>query len=125
MPINEESKKLTEVKSSLVANWQAAEQTLVSIGAANTRLNVNLLVVDITNLVGTITIRLYTDVNGAQRQIYAPKTTTWSIAVGDAPGVAVINSALGIANVLRVSVQSDNVADNGAAVPYTYVTEAM
>ncbi len=116
---------LTPVSGSIVANWQAAEQNLVTIGAAGTRNKVHSLVVGIQNLVGNITIRLYMNVNGVERWIFPPKTTTWNVAAGDSPGVAVINGTIGVHEAIRVTVRSDNVADNGAAVTYDAFLEAM
>ncbi|MDD4985693.1 MAG: hypothetical protein PHQ43_07885 [Dehalococcoidales bacterium] len=109
----------------LAANWQAAEQTLCTVGAALTRYKVHNLTIGINALIGNITIRLYIDVNGVQRQIYPiPLATTFNVAT-DPPGIPIINSTFGIKNALRVTVQSDNIADNGAAVSYDYLLEAM
>lgn len=111
---------------STASTWgDGAAHDLVTLGAANTYNKLHLLVVDITNLVGTITIRLYTSVSGADRQIFPPKVTTWNVAAGDAPGVAVVNGTIGLRNTLRVTVQSDNAADNAKAVPFEYLLEAM
>ena len=109
----------------LAANWFAAEQTLCTIGAALTRYKVHNLTIGINALVGNITVRLYTDVNGVERQIFpVPLATTFNVAT-DPPGIPIINSSWGIKNAVRVTVQSDAVADNGAVVSYDYLLEAM
>jgi len=109
----------------LAANWQAAEQNLCIIGAALTRYKVYNLTIGIAALVGNITIRMYTDVNGVDTQIYPlPLATTFNVAT-DPPGIPIINSFWAIKNALRVTVQSDAVADNGAVVSYDYLLEAM
>jgi hypothetical protein len=116
---------LAPVAAAVTANWNAAEQDLVTIGAAGVRYKLHNLTVGIQNLIGNITIRMYTLVNGVQRQIYpVPLITTFNVAT-DPPGICVINSTLGISNAVRVTVQSDNAADNGLAVDYDYMLEAM
>lgn len=106
-------------------NWQAAEQDLVSIGADNVKNKLHLLVVGIQNLAGNIAIRLYMQVNGVERRIYPiPAGTTFS-AAADAPAIPVVDGTMGIHEVLRVTVQSDNAADNGQSVDYDYLLEAM
>lgn len=111
----------TPVSGTTTANWQAAEANLVSFGANDTKNKVHLLIVDITNLAGTITVRLYTQVNGVERRIYAQNFTL----AADGPGLWIINGTLGIHEVLRCSLQSNNAADNGKAVAYDYMLEAM
>jgi hypothetical protein len=46
---------------------------------------------------------------------------TFSPATGDSPGVPIINSPFGIANELTITAQSDNIADNGAAIDFEYM----
>jgi hypothetical protein len=74
--------------------------------------------------VGNVNIRLYMQVNGVERMIFPPKPTTWNVAT-DSPGVAVVNGTIGIHEAVRVTVQSDNVLDNGKNVDYDYMLEAM
>ncbi len=109
------------VTGSLPANWQAAEQNLVSIGAANTKYKLHSLVLDINALVGTVTIRLYMEVVGVERRVYQQAFTV----AADGPGIWIVNGTMGIHEVLRVTVQSDNAADNGQAVGYDYMLEVM
>ncbi|MDD5510853.1 MAG: hypothetical protein PHI12_08585 [Dehalococcoidales bacterium] len=106
---------------SLVANWQAAEQTLVNIGAANTRNKVNTLMIDMNAIGGTLTIRMYHAIAGVQRQIYSQAFT---VAL-DGPGRWTINGPVGIFDILRVTCQSNLVGDNGVAIAYSYMLEHM
>jgi hypothetical protein len=43
----------------------------------------------------------------------------------DPPGLPIINGIWAIHGVLRVTLQSNNAADNGKAVDYDYMLEAM
>lgn len=109
----------------LVGNWNTAETTVCTIGAPNTRYKVHNLTIGIGALVGHITIRLYTDVNGSEQCIFPlPDTTVFTVA-DDQTAIPVIDTAFGIKNALRVTVQSDNPADDGAIVEYDYLLEAM
>ncbi len=115
----------TPVTGTTTANWNAAAQDIVTIGAAGVRYKVHSAIIGIQNLIGNITIRMYISINGVQRQIFpVPLLTTFNVAT-DPPGVPVINSTFGIANTLRITAQSDNAADNGQAVTYEYFLEAM
>ena len=110
------------VSGSTTQNWQTAEADVVSLGADNTRFKLHSLLLSIHNLVGTtITVRLYMQVNGVEQKVY---DQTFD-ATNDPPGVWVVNGTVGIHEVLRVSLQSNNAADNGQAVDYDYTLEAM
>ena len=108
---------------SVVANWQAAEQDLLTIGAAvaGQATVINFLGVGIQNLAGNIAIRMYVTINGVERRIAPiPAGLTFSVAA-DAPCIPMINSTMAFPGRLRVTVQSNNPADNGAAVTYEAV----
>ena len=102
-------------------NWQTAEADIVSIGAVLTNYKLHSLVLDINNLVGTVTIRMYQDVVGTERRCYQQAFT---VAV-DGPGLWIVNGTVGIHEILRVTAQSDAVADNTKAIGYDYMIEAM
>ncbi len=109
----------------VVGNWQAAETDLIILGANNTRNKIHALNVQILGMAGVITIRMYTQVNGVERQIFPdPLATTFTVAL-DGPAIAVINGTFGISEALRVTVQSTAVADNGVALAYDATIEAM
>ncbi len=103
-------------------DWQVAESEVVSIGADNSRFKLHTLLISIHNLAGTtITIRLYMQVNGVERNVYEQAFD----ATSDPPGLWIVNGTVGIHEVLRVTLQSNNAADNGQAVDYDYMLEAM
>ena len=113
------------VSGVVVGNWQLAETNLVILGANNTRNKVHALNVQILGMAGVITIRMYTEVNGVERQIFPdPLLTTFTVAL-DGVAIAVINGTFGISEALRVTVQSTAVADNGVALAYDATIEAM
>lgn len=110
-------------ESSEAKNWNAAEQDLVSLGAAATKKKLHSLIVDISQLTATasITIRLYMKVNGYERKLYEQ-----NFVVGTDPdGCWVVNGTVGIHDVLRVTCQSNNAADDDKAIAYTAMLEAM
>jgi hypothetical protein len=110
------------VTGSATQNWQTAEAEVVSIGAANTRYKVHDLSLNISALTGTaIMVRLYKNVNGVERKVYEQVFNTNN----DPPGMPVINGTWAIHDVLKVTLQSNRTADNGMAVDYDYMLEAM
>lgn len=112
----------TPVSDSTTANWNTAEADVVSIGADDTKYKLHSLLLSIHNLVGTIiTVRLYMEVNGTERKVYEQAFD----ATTDPPGLWIVNGTVGIHEVLRVTLQSNNAADNGKAVDYDYMLEAM
>ena len=113
---------LTPPTGSVTADWQAAEADVVSVGANNTRYKLHSLLLSIHNLVGTaVTVRLYMPVNGVERRVYEQTFDPTS----DPPGLWIVNGTVGIHEALRVTLQSNNAADNGKAVDYDYMLEAM
>jgi len=95
-----------------IANWQAAEQDILTIGTAGIIQKAHSLLVDINALAGNITIRLYTNVNGVERRCYSE---TFSVAADD-PALWIINGTVAIYGTVRVTAQSNNAADNGQAI---------
>jgi len=116
------SEGMAPVTGDATANWNAAESDVVAIGAHDTRYKVHSLLLSIHNLVGNvITVRMYTAVKGTERKVYEQSFD----AAADPPGLWVINGTLGIHEALRVTLQSNNAADDGKAVDYDYMLEAM
>lgn len=101
--------------------WQTAEADIVSLGAANVRYKLHSLLLDINALVGTVTIRMYQEVVGVERRVYEQ---TFTVAA-DGPGLWIVNGTVGIHEILRVTAQSDNAADNAQPIGYDYMLEAM
>lgn len=112
---------LAPVSGVTAANWQTAEQDVVSLGADNVRNKLHSLLLDINALGGQITIRLYMQINGVERRVYQQ---TFTVAA-DGPGIWIVNGTIGIHEVLRVTLESNLPADNGRNVAYDYMLEAM
>ena len=107
---------------SVAQDWQTAEAEVVSIGVNNVKHKLHSLLVSIHNLVGTtITVRLYMQVSGIERKVYEQSFD----ATADPPGLWIVNGTVGIHEALRVTLESSNAADNGQAVDYDYLLEAM
>lgn len=110
------------VAGSTTADWKTAEADVVSIGAAGTRNKVHDLSLNISALVGTaVTVRLYRKLNGVERKMYEQAFN----ATVDPPGLPVINGAWAAHEAIRVTLQSNDAADNGKAVDYDCLLEAM
>ncbi len=103
-------------------DWQTAETEVLSIGAAGTRYKLHSLLLSIHNLAGAvITVRLYMKVNGTERKVYEQAFN----ATTDPSGLWVVNGTVAIHEVLRVTLQSNDAADNGKPVDYDLMLEAM
>ncbi len=110
------------VNGSATQNWETAEADVISLGAADTMNKVHDLSLNISNLVGTvITVRLYKKVNGVERKVYEQAFN----AATDPPGLPVINGSWATHDIIRVTLQSNDAADNGNAVDYDCMLEAM
>ena len=110
------------VTDSATADWQTAEADVVSIGVADIRNKVHDLSLSISNLVGTvITIRLYKNVHGTECKVYEQSFD----ASSDPPGLPIINGAWATHDIIRVTLLSNDAADNGKAVDFDYMLEAM
>ena len=113
----------TVTEGTVTANWNTAEQNLVSLGAATTKQKLHSLLVDISQLTAAavINIRLYLKVNGVERKVYDETFTVGS----DPDGCWIVNGTIGIHDVLRVACESDTPADDGKAIAYTHMLEEM
>ena len=116
------SEGIAPVTGSIAADWQAAESEVVTIGAPDASHKVHSLLLSIHNLAGNvITVRMYMMVNGNERKVYEQSFD----ASTDPPGLWVINGTVGIHETLRVTLQSNNTADNGQAVDCDCMMEVM
>ena len=112
----------TPGQGSTTADWQVAEVNVVSIGSNDTRYKLHSLLLSIHNLIGTvIMVRLYTEVKGSERKVYEQTFNAGT----DSPGVWVVNGTIAIHKPLRITLQSNDATDNGKAVDYDYMLEAM
>ncbi len=123
--VSQFSKSLPTVSGAVVGNWQAGETDLVTIGANGASYKLHLVIVTIANLVGNISIRAYHMVNGVERRIFPIPAATTFTAAASAPAIPIWDTTGAITEALRITVQSDNAADNGQAVDYEYKLELM
>lgn len=112
------------------ANWNSGVATsgnagadLCYIGAVGERNKVLSLLVSIRNLTvgANVTVRMYHLINGTEDEVY----NQTFIAGTDPNGLWIINGTVGIHDVLRVELLSNNAGDDGAIVRYDYMLEAM
>ena len=109
------------VTGSATQDWQTAEADVVSVGEAGVSNKIQDLSLNVSNLVGVLIIRLYKNVNGVERKLYEQSFN----AATEPPGLPIINGTWATHDVIRVSLQSDNAADNGQTVDYDFMLEAM
>jgi len=121
---------LAPESDSIAGNWQSGTGTsgeagadLVTIGASGSRYKLHSLLVSIGALTpgATINVKLFMAVNGTERKVYDQAFTQGA----DPDGLWVVNGTLAIHEALRVEVESDNAGDNGLAIDYDYMMEAM
>ncbi|GAJ21638.1 unnamed protein product, partial [marine sediment metagenome] len=96
---------------------------IVSIGANDTKYKLHSLVLNISALTATatISIRMYMQVKGVEKKVYDQDFVKGT----DPDGLWIVNGTVGIHEVLRVTAQSDNAGDDGKAIDYDYMLEAM
>ena len=120
----------TPVTGSVTGNWYSGTATsgetgadLVTIGSNNTRKKLHSLLINISLLqvVAKVTVKLFMQVNGTERKVYQEEFTKGT----EPDGLWIVNGTVGIHEVLRVEVTSNKTADNGAAIGYDYMLEAM
>lgn len=118
----------TPSSDSVTKNWNTGTGTsgeaggdLVSLGADNTRYKLHSLLVNISAVTGgaTITVKLFTQVNGTQRKVYSQAFVKGT----DPDGLWIVNGTVGIHEVLRVEIHST--ANESAAIEYDYMLEVM
>jgi len=110
------------ITGSTSAAWQTAEADVLSIGGDNLKNKLHSLWLSIHNLVGTIvTVRMYHPIKGTERKVFELAYD----ATSDPLGLWPVNGSVGIHGVIRVTLQSNNAADNNKAVDYDYMLEAM
>lgn len=107
----------------VTANWQAAEQALISIGADNVKYKLHDLKLDINNTAGVLTIKMYMQIWGVERELQDYRRTVSKGVNGS--GIWIVTGTLAIHEVLRITCQSDNAADNGQGISVDYLVEPM
>jgi len=88
-----------------------------------TRKKVHMLIVSMKNCqaAATITVRMYTKVNGVWEKFYHQAFTQGT----DPDAIMAINGTLAILADLRVEMHSSDALDNNVTVPYSYILEDM
>jgi len=96
---------------------------VVTIGANDTKKKLHSLLLSIHNFQtsGKVTVKLFMQVNGTERKVYQEDFTKGT----DLDGLWVVNGVVGIHEAIRVELQSNKAADNGVALHYDYMLEAM
>ncbi|MDP2660389.1 MAG: hypothetical protein Q8R28_06645, partial [Dehalococcoidia bacterium] len=115
---------------SVAGNWQSGTATsgetgadVVTIGANDTKNKLHSLLLSIHNftLGGRVTVKVFTEVNGTERKVYQEDFNKGT----DPDGLWIVNGTVGIHEAVRVEVQSNRAADNGLALDYDFMLEAM
>jgi len=118
------------VSGSVTGNWNSGTATsgetganVVTIGANDVKKKLHSLTLSIHNFQsgGKVTVKLFMQVNGIERKVYQADFNKGT----DPDGLWVVNGTVGIHKALRVEAQSNRAADNGLALHYSYMLEAM
>jgi hypothetical protein len=118
------------VSGSVTGNWNSGTATsgetganVVTIGANDTRYKLHSLLLSIHNFAsgGKVTVKLFMQVNGTERKVYQEDFNKGN----DPDGCWVVNGTVGIHEAVRVEAQSNRAVDNGVALHYDYMLEAM
>ncbi len=116
------------VVGSTTANWNTATGTsgeagedLVTIGANDTKYKVHSLLLDVSACTdgSTLTVKMFTQINGTERKIYSQSF----IVNTDPDGIPIIQGTMGIHEAVRVEVYSST--SESKAIGYDYMLETM
>jgi len=117
---------LAPYKGTVVGDWASGVapsgstgSELLNVGSGTDLYKVSSLIISLFDLSAgsTVTIRLYRSVGGIDTCFYDEEFTAGS----DPDGIPVVSGPLSIQGLFRVEVQSDNVADDGAAIAYSMI----
>ena len=120
----------TPVSGSVTGNWNSGTANsgetganVVTIGSNDVKKKLHSLLLSIHNFQsgGKVTVKLFMQVNGTERKVYQTDFNKGT----DPDGLWVVNGMVSIHEALRVEMQSNRVADNGIALHYDYMLEAM
>ena len=120
----------TPASGSVNGNWNSGTATsgetganVVTIGANDTKKKLHSLLINVSALQagGKVTVKLFTQVNGTERKVYEEEFSKGS----DPDGLWIVNGTVGIHEALRVEAETNKAADDGAAIEYDYMLEAM
>jgi hypothetical protein len=103
------------------ASW-STESDVISLGETDKRLLLHSLLLGVGELCGSlITVRMYMKVGDLEQKVYQQSFTPPAIT----PGLWIVNGTVGIHNMLKVTLQSNDSADDGRAVYYDYMVQEM
>jgi len=120
----------TPASGSVTGNWNSGTATssetgadVVTIGANDTKKKLHSLLINVSSLQagGKVTVKMFTQVNETERKVYEEEFSKGS----DPDGLWIVNGTVGIHEALRVEAETNKVADDGAAIEYDYMLEAM
>jgi len=118
------------VSGSITGNWNSGTATsgetgadVVTIGANDSKKKLHSLLLNISNFQAgaKITVKLLLQVNGVERKVYEQEFKQGT----DPDGLWIVNGTVGIHDVLRVEAESNKAADDGVAMDYDYMLEAV
>ncbi len=110
-------KETAPTQGTATQNWQAAEADIVQVGADNTLNEIGAIEVSMRNMAGNVILRMYKQINGVEDMC---RYGVWAAGSPDV-GVVLVNSNWKVNEVVRVTAESDNAADNGQAIDYEYI----
>jgi hypothetical protein len=118
------------VSGSVTDNWNSGTATsgetgadVVTLGASGTRKKLHSLLLNISAFQSgaKVTVKLFMKVNGTERKVYEQEFKQGT----DPDGLWIVNGTVSIHEGLRVEAESDKAADDGAAMDYDYMLEAI
>ena len=118
------------VSGSVTGNWNSGTATsgelgadVVTIGVDDTRYKLHSLLINVSSLQagGKVTVKLFMQVNGTERKVFEEEFSKGT----DPDGLWIVNGTVGIHEALRVEAKTNKAADDGAAIEYDYMLEAM
>jgi len=120
----------TPASGSVTGNWNSGTATsgeagadVVAIGVDDTKKKLHSLLINVSSLQsgGKVTVKLFMQVNGTERKVYEEEFDKGT----DPDGLWIVNGTVGIHEALRVEAETNKAADDGAAIEYDYILEAM
>ena len=118
------------VAGSITGNWNSGIATsgetgadVVTIGANDVKKKLHSLLLNISAFQSgaKVTVKLFMKVNGTERKVYEQEFKQGT----DPDGLWIVNGTVSIHEGLRVEAESDKAADDGAAMDYDYMLEAI
>ena len=118
------------VSGSVAGNWNSGTATsgetganIVTIGANDSKKKLHSLLLNISAFQSgaKVTVKLFMQINGTERKVYEQEFKQGN----DPDGLWIVNGTVSIHEGLRVEAESNKAADDGVAMDYDYMLEAM